>query len=59
MRVCNSADGYAHGLNALLEDDDGRTRLGQEGRAYAAATFDPRVMEQRMVELYEEFVVGR
>jgi len=59
MRVNNGADGYAHGLNALLQDDDGRRRLGREGRAYAVATFDPQVMEQRMVELYGELVGGR
>ena len=59
MRVNNGADGYAHGLNSLLEDDDSRRRLGRKGRAYAAATFDPLVMEQRMAELYGEFVGGR
>ena len=56
MRVKNDADAYARGLNALIDDEEGRRRLGQEARAYAAATFDPRVMEQRMSELYVEFV---
>lgn len=59
MRVSNNADGYAHALNALISDEDERRRLGQEARAFAAATFDPRVMEQRMSGLYGELVDGR
>lgn len=59
MRVDNSPDGYAGALNSLIEDADKRSHLGREARAFAAATFDPRAMERRMVDLYSEFVSSR
>ena len=58
MRVDNSAPGYAGALSSLIEDADRRSGLGRAARDYAAATFDPQVMEQRVVELYSEFVGG-
>jgi len=55
-RVKDSAEAYAAAIDHLVSSDSAREQLGRRGRAYAEQTFDPRMMEQRMTELYGEFV---
>jgi len=58
LLVGNSTAGYAAAIKTLFADERVRRALGQRGREEAERRFHPRIMEQRVADLYRE-LLGR
>jgi glycosyltransferase involved in cell wall biosynthesis len=59
LAVAPTADGFRDGLRRLLDDEQLRERLGRSARVWAAREIDPRRLEERVVELYDELIRAR
>lgn len=56
MMVDNSVDGYYKALKKLIADDKYREKLGRLAHAHAQINWAPKIMEQRVVDLYKRLI---
>ena len=54
LRCDNTADSYRDAIVSLIEDDELRNGYAQRAYDHARAAFDPELMEQKTVALYQD-----
>ncbi|MEM8930592.1 MAG: glycosyltransferase family 4 protein [Acidobacteriota bacterium] len=55
----NSTDALAAGIRSLIDDDDRRTALGRAGREAVLRDYNPDVMAEEMLALYDRLLRGK